>query len=171
MTTGCGCTTMLVSVAPFVVLTRQQWANPPRIRAHLWSRSSRVAKQRAVEVSWKWAVVLRKGKASIMFNQRYFEVLWRGCAVAQLCCRVRVTTTPERGSNRACGGEQRWCNVILLLFFRIKRRKCLIITSIIAIYWIFLRIFARSSVKWGVMQAETVGTVEVARARRADDNK
>ena len=34
-------------------------------------------------------------------------------------------------------------NVILMLFFRFHPRKCLIISRYIAIYWIFLRIFAR----------------------------
>ena len=48
-------------------------------------------------------------------------------------------------------------------FFRIKRRKCLIITSIIAIYWIFLRIFARSLARWPTKTAKVVNTVAVAR--------
>ena len=46
-----------------------------------------------------------RGEASIMFDQRYFEEVRHHSAVVRLCCRVRVTTTPERGINRACVGE------------------------------------------------------------------
>lgn len=60
----------------------------------------------AVEESVKLQSSGERGEASIMFDQRYFEEVWRDCAVVRLCCRVRVTTTPERGINRACGGEQ-----------------------------------------------------------------
>ena len=59
----------------------------------------------AVEESVKLQSSGERGEASIMFDQRYFEEVRQHSAVAQLCCRVRVTTTLERGINRACGGE------------------------------------------------------------------
>ena len=40
-------------------------------------------------------------------------------------------------------GEKHRFNVTFMLFFRFCSRKCLIISHYIAIYWIFLRIFAR----------------------------
>ena len=76
------------------------------------------------------------------------------CAIFWLCLLSCRRESIGNILGRVCGGvivrgdfEENAVlsapNVILMLFFRFHPRKCLIISRYIAIYWIFLRIFAR----------------------------
>ena len=65
---------------------------------------------------------------------------WTACGLCCSFCRVHwqhwVTNLGQKSRNARS-------NVTFMLFFRFRSRKCFIISHYIAIYWIFLRIFAR----------------------------
>ena len=70
----------------------------------------------------------------------------RGVAKSLMRFLLRLLSCREGGMSNKIGserGEKHRFNVTFMLFFRFCSRKCLIISHYIAIYWIFLRIFAR----------------------------